>query len=77
MPTVEITSVNGVQTVKLPADFRIDAERVTVRREGEAIVLEPVKTDDWPSGFFDSIHIDDPAFVRPEQGRMPPAPSLD
>lgn len=31
---------------------------------------------EWPAGFFDQIHINDPAFVRPEQGQTPPAPSL-
>jgi len=77
MSTVEITSVNGVQTVELPADIRIDAERVTVRRQGEAVILEPVKAGAWPSGFFDAIRIDDPAFERPGQGRTPPAPSLE
>jgi hypothetical protein len=30
----------------------------------------------WPPGFFDSIRIDDPAFGRPEQGPVPPAPFL-
>jgi virulence-associated protein VagC len=77
MSTAEITSIDGVQTVKLPTDVRINAERVTVRRDGEAVVLEPIKADSWPINFFDSIRIEDPAFVRPEQGQMPPAPKLD
>jgi hypothetical protein len=33
--------------------------------------------DAWPPGFFEAIQIDDPAFTRPEQGQMPPAPVLD
>lgn len=77
MNTAEITCVNGVQTVTLPADIRIDADRVSVRREGQAVVLEPVKAGNWPPGFFDSIHIDDPAFARPVQGQVPPAPSME
>ena len=30
----------------------------------------------WPSGFFDRIAIDDPAFARPPQGTMPPGVDL-
>lgn len=31
----------------------------------------------WPSGFFDTIRVDDPAFVRAPQGEAPPLPALD
>jgi hypothetical protein len=34
-------------------------------------------TTTWPDGFFDYIRIDDPNFVRPEQGTTSPAPTLD
>jgi len=49
---------------------------VSVRHEGEAVVLEPLKLNAWPEKFFDSIHISDPAFVRPEQGQLPPVKNL-
>lgn len=39
--------------------------------DGDAIVLEPLKAKAWPAGFFDSIHITDPAFARPDQGQLP------
>jgi hypothetical protein len=42
-----------------------------------AIVLELVKPATWPLGFFEGLRIDDPAFTRPSQGQMPPAPKLD
>jgi len=32
---------NG-QTVRLPEEYRLDAKEVRIRREGEALVLEPV-----------------------------------
>jgi virulence-associated protein VagC len=76
MSTAEIVDVGGNQMVKLPAEFRFQTARVSIRREGEAVVLEPVKPASWPAGFFDAIHIDDPKFVRPEQGPVPPAPAL-
>jgi len=51
-------------------------ETATVIHEGEAIGLEPLKPKAWPEGFFDSIHITDPAFLRPDQGQLPPVKPL-
>lgn len=76
MPTTEIVRNNGTQTVKLPEGFQFQGDTVSIRREGEAVILEPLKPTTWPPGFFDSIRIDDPAFARPEQGLVPPAPSF-
>ena len=33
----------GSQAVRLPKAFRFEGSEVTVRREGEAVILEPVK----------------------------------
>ncbi len=77
MKTAEVFHIAGTQAVKLPAGFRFEGETVSIRREGEAVILEPVKPATWPPGFFDSIRIDDPAFARPEQGQVPRAPSLE
>jgi virulence-associated protein VagC len=77
MSTAEILDVDGGQVVKLPEGFRFDADTVSVRREGEAMILEPVKPTSWPEGFFETIRIDDTNFSRPDQGHVPPAPSLD
>jgi len=68
MKTVEISKSNGVQSVNLPDGFHSDQDRVGIRREGEAVILEPIKGATWPPAFFESIQIDDPAFARPEQG---------
>jgi virulence-associated protein VagC len=75
--TVEILEIGGNQMIKLPADFRFQTARVSIRREGEAVVLEPVKLETWPAGFFEAIHVEDPKFVRPDQGQVPPAPALE
>ena len=77
MQTAEIIHTNGTQAVKLPDGFHFEGDVVSIRREGEAVILEPVKAATWPPGFFDRIRIDDPAFTRPEQGPVPPAPPLD
>jgi virulence-associated protein VagC len=81
MQTAEVINLNGTQVVKIPEEFRFDSETVLIRREGKAVILEPVTSlvpsSTWPKDFFESIRIDDPAFARPDQGVTPPAPSLD
>jgi virulence-associated protein VagC len=76
MDTATVTSEGDCQTVRLPKGYRLSTTTVTVRHDGEAIILEPMKSQKWPPGFFDSIHITDPAFARPDQGKLPPVKSL-
>jgi antitoxin VapB len=73
MKTTEVVSIDGLQAVKLPEEFRFDARIVSIRKDGKAVILEPVKPAAWPAGFFEAIRIDDPAFARPAQGETPPA----
>ena len=77
MQTVKILETSAGQAVPLPAEFRFDTPVVSIRRQGDAVILEPVRAERWPEHFFDNIHIDDPAFARPDQGSAPPAPTLD
>jgi virulence-associated protein VagC len=76
MKTADIIETSQGQAVRLPDEFRFTVPTVSIRREAEAVILEPLKPAAWPEGFFESIRIDDPAFTRPEQGTMPPAPWL-
>lgn len=77
MTTVQIVETSQGQAVPLPEEFRFATPTVSIRREGDAVILEPVKPAHWPEHFFADIHIDDPAFDRPAQGALPPAPQLD
>jgi hypothetical protein len=77
MKIAEIVRADGSQLVRLPEEFHLEGDTVSIRRQGEAIILEPVKSGAWPPGFFDRIRVDDPAFERPPQGQVPPAPKLD
>lgn len=77
MTTTEIFHTGDGQVVRLPQGFEFAADEVAIRRDGEAVILEPIKLAVWPENFFDAIRIDDPAFGRPEQGGMPAAPQLD
>lgn len=35
------------QAVRLPKEFRFDAKEVRIRRDGDAVILEPVDGDEW------------------------------
>lgn len=38
------------QAVRLPKEFRFDADAVRIRREGDAVILEPIAAEDeWAS----------------------------
>jgi virulence-associated protein VagC len=76
MKTIDVIESSSGQLVRLPDEFRFNVGQVTIQREGDAIVLRPAKPKTWPPGFFEQIHIADPAFKRPEQGSTPPAPSF-
>jgi virulence-associated protein VagC len=77
MTTVEIIETGNGQAIPLPEEFRFKTGTISIRRQGEAVILEPVRPAHWPEGFFEAIRIDDPAFVRPNQGSTPPVPPLD
>ncbi len=72
METATVIDEGETQIVRLPKGFHLPTPTVQVRHDGEAVVLEPLKLQVWPSGFFEEIHITDTAFVRPDQGSLPP-----
>ena len=45
------------QAVRLPKAFRLAVDQVAIRREGDALVLEPVETprdaNGWPQAFWE------------------------
>ena len=77
MTTTEVIRNGDAQLVRLPTGFEFAGNEVAIRREGDAVVIEPIKTSTWPPSFFDRIRIDDPAFVRPDQGSMPEPPRFE
>lgn len=40
------------QAVRLPKEFRFDGDEVGIRREGETVVLEPIKKQRWPESYW-------------------------
>jgi len=68
------------QAVRLPKEFRFDGTEVKIRREGDAVILEPINdnTDDWSwldkiTGPFDDDFIAAVEEEVPQQER----PELD
>ena len=49
------------QAVRLPRQFRFDGTEVAIRKEGHAVVLEPVAKRKWPAGYWQRIdrHVKD------------------
>jgi virulence-associated protein VagC len=75
--TVGLQNTANGQVICLPAEFSLPGSEVSVRRQGNGVVLEPVNGASWPVGFFEAIRITDPAFERPVQGELPPVAKLD
>lgn len=40
------------QAVRLPFEFRFEGDEVEIRREGDAVILEPVRKRTWPPGYW-------------------------
>ena len=77
MHTAKIFANGRSQAVRLPKAFRFSGKEVFVRREGEAVVLEPIKGRAWPRDLWRKIRITDRAFVRAPQGKAPARAALD
>jgi antitoxin VapB len=61
------------QAVRLPRAFRFKGTQVTIRREGDSVILEPLEVREWPDEFWDAFK-PDPTFSLPEPL---PSTSLD
>lgn len=53
------------QAVRLPKKFRFEGTEVRIRKQGEKVILEPVKKTKWPDGFWD-IFTPDSQFEIPK-----------
>lgn len=53
------------QAVRLPKEFRFDGTEVKISKQGEKVILEPIKKTEWPEGFWD-LFSQDQEFESPE-----------
>jgi putative addiction module component (TIGR02574 family) len=74
-----VASIRSPESLPAPVAHRLELERRWAeyeRNPAAALSQEQFWTKVWPEGFFDSIHITDPAFARPDQGHLPPVKPL-
>jgi antitoxin VapB len=64
------------QAVRLPKEFRVEGTRVSIRKLGDGVFLQPLKAAAWPTDYFETIKIEDTNFTRPIQGNLPPPPDF-
>ena len=43
------------QAVRLPKEFRFPGDEVTLRRKGDAVIMEPVRKRAWPRGYWERL----------------------
>lgn len=74
------------QAVRIPKEFRFDTDEVTIRREGDVILLEPVPNPNAPIdfdkewGWLDNLKPFSDDFVRAvneDPGEPTPRPEVD
>jgi len=57
------------QAVRIPVELSLDAETVTIERQGDALILRPQSSSGWDSFFADASLVLPPDF---ETGDDPP-----
>jgi len=62
--TAKIFKNGRSQAVRLPKAYRLKGNTVSVRREGDKVILEPMEKSQWSDGFWD-IFTPDPDFEVP------------
>jgi len=72
MATAKIFRSGNSQAVRLPKEFRFADElrEVSIRREGDHLVLIPLVSKEWPEDFWEAFGDVTEDFDRPPQGRQ-------
>ena len=55
MATARIFWNGRSQAIRLPKEFRFDGDEVTIRRDGERVILEPLPKDEWGEAFWETM----------------------
>ncbi len=51
--------INGrSQAVRLPKDFRFSGTEVIIKKEGQRVILEPMRNTKWPDNYFSNFSLD-------------------
>ena len=66
--TARVFRTGRSQAVRLPKEFRFDGDTVLIHREGNSVILEPLR--EWPAGYVESFAGVPDDFERPPQGTI-------
>ncbi len=72
MATAKLFMNGRSQAVRLPKEFRFPGKEVRIRREGDAVIIEPLTRSRWPRGFWETLPVLDPDFELPADPVPPP-----
>jgi antitoxin VapB len=50
--TAALFMTGGNQAVRLPREFRFEGDTVRIWKEGNRVILEPLKQVSWPAGYW-------------------------
>ena len=69
MSTARIFMSGNSQAVRIPKEYRFAAgmDEVSIRREGDQIILEPLEKQEWPEEFWAAFGEMPDDFERPRQ----------
>lgn len=69
MATAKVFQSGNSQALRLPKEFRFPAgiEEVSIRRQGERLILEPIRHEAWPEDFWKAFGALSEDFERPLQ----------
>jgi antitoxin VapB len=77
MKTAKVFMTGRSQAIRLPKEFRFGVSELSIWRDGENLVLGPIKPAEWPDGFWQKIHISDAGFARARQPQVERRRTLD
>lgn len=55
--------------LRIPKELEPREGEMRIECIGKRWIVEPVATKTWPRNFFKKVRIEDPEFVRPDQGK--------
>lgn len=68
---------NNCQVLRIPADYEIPGDRVMIRRDGERLIIEPIRTKNLLEVLAD-LHPLGPEDEFPDiDGSLPPAENVE
>ena len=78
--TAKLFTHGGSQAVRLPKAFRFEGREVSIRKEGEAVILEPVSREQTLDEFWaelDALRDGEEPFPYPEPQPIAGEPDFD